>query len=658
MENYKELRFGEEAKSSIRNGINIVADAVKSTLGPNGKTVIIQQPTGPLITKDGVTVAKEIQLSEPFENLGAQLIKSAAVKTLNSVGDGPLSSTTLVLTKDGEKPISLLKKGELISNGKGDTQRVLQVFNKGLMRVYKIIFDDGTIVKCSGSHVWPCNKHELCTTYYLHSNIKKAKQHIYDSRNDEKIGIKTIQKTSYYEEMYCISVSGRGGIFYLKGNIPTHNTTTSTVLTQALINRGYDLLDKGYTHVQIKNIIDTTAKNVIEYVKNNSIKIAGNQDMIKSVASISANNDRELGALIAKACEIIGTEGVITVEESKNNKTTVEAVRGMQFARGLLAPHFATDYVKNEAVLHEPLIMITEQMVSSMSQITHILEAALSKNRSILLIAQEYDSEVIENLKSNKMQGLLKVVPVNAPSFGTYRNDILLDIAVLTGGKCLTYDDNKKVNSITFDMLGECSKAIITKDTVTLIGGIGSDDEIQNQVQKIKNERSDEDSDIMADHRNNRIAKLTGGVATIFVGGATEVEMKERKDRLDDAVAATRAAIEEGVIVGGGNSLLHATSEADIFESAFSSPFVQILTNCGLSKETIEDLIYKVKNSNPNYGFDIKNNKVDNIFKSGIVDPVKVVRLSIENAASIASMVLTTDCVIAPEPTKYPFNGM
>lgn len=518
MEQNKELKFNSDAKLAIKRGIDIVAEAVKSTLGPKGNTVIIQQALGPHVTKDGVTVAKEIQLKDNFENIGAQLIKEVATKTLNMVGDG---------------------------------------------------------------------------------------------------------------------------------------TTTSTILAQAFIEKGLKMIEDGMNPVAAKKEIENLAKKAVDYVKELSVGISGNTDLIKNVATISANNDSVLGELIADAFSKITLDGVITVEESKNIETNVDVIQGMQFDRGYVAPHFATDNVKNEAVLYNPRILITEQRIPSMRGLVPVLEEIIKNGESLLIIAEDYDSEVIENLKLNKLQGILKVVAVKAPSYGDYRKDILHDIAVLTDGISLTYESNLNISDYTYDMLGKCEKVTVTKDATTIVGGKGDKKAIEHRIRQIQTAIKETDSDVLIKMCQQRIAKLAGGVAVVYVGGTTELEMKERKDRVDDAVCATRAAIEEGVVVGGGIALLRASNvlaSSTELSSVLTTPYMQILINCGLSEDEINQITKYVSTSdNGNVGYDAKTGTVYDLFKQGIVDPTKVVRLSVENAASIAGLVLTTSCVIAPE---------
>lgn len=519
-ETNKELLFGDTAKERIIKGINIVADAVKTTLGPGGQTVIIETQNGPHITKDGVTVAKNIKLKDNFENLGAQLCKEIALKTVTEAGDG---------------------------------------------------------------------------------------------------------------------------------------TSSSLVIAQALIKYGLELLDIGVSPIALKREIDEVVQSVIQYVKDSSIPITSTE-LLKSVATISANNDSVIGELIANAFDKIGNEGVITVEESKDSNTTIDIIQGMQFDRGLLAPHFATDTVKNECVLIDPYILITEQRIITMRSLVQILEPMVKEGNSLLLIAEDFDNEVIDNLKLNKLQGVLKVCPIKAPSFGDFRKEILHDLAALTGGENVSYDSNLSLKDVNIAMLGKCEKVVVTKDHCTIIGGKGDNEHIQHRIEKIRNQITTSEAESVIENCKLRLAKLTGGIAQINVGGSTEIEMRERKDRIDDAVCATRAAIEEGVVIGGGQLLYkYGVTKLDIENyikagetvvySAIQTPFEQILTNSGYEGDlSITDRVI-----NENIGFNAKNGEFCDLFENGIIDPTKVVRLTLENAASIAGLVLSTNCVIANE---------
>ena len=516
----KDLKFNKDARNSILKGINTLADAVKVTLGPRGNCVIIGSLDGsPRVTKDGVSVAKEIILDDPYENIGAQLIKEAAVKTLNTVGDA---------------------------------------------------------------------------------------------------------------------------------------TTTSTILAQAIVNGCQKALDKGVSPIEIKEGINAALKDVLSYIKDNTIDI--NDNDIKNIATISANNDEELGSLIGDAFSKIGRDGVITVEESSNETTKVEIINGMQFDRGYLAQHFVTDYVKDTCILENPYILITEHKMNRMNDLKFVLTQIAGEGRSILLIAEDFDDSVLEALKANKLSGTLKVCAIKAPSFGEYRKLILDDIAVLTGGTNISYDSGLELSDVTMNMLGSCSKVIVNKTTTTIVKGNGKIEDINNRVANIKHELACVEADpslngsFLITLHKERIAKLTGGVAVIYVGGTTDLERSERKDRVDDAVAATKAAIEEGVVVGGGVTYYNAIRNiaddsvgADILIQALATPIQLLIRSAGSDPDVV---LPHIENT---CGFNAKTGALVNMYEEGIIDPAKAARLALENSVSIGNLFLSTQCVIVPK---------
>ncbi|MBO7211844.1 MAG: chaperonin GroEL [Methanobrevibacter sp.] len=524
---FKDIKFHSDARMKMKEGIDILAEAVKSTLGPKGKNVIIGGINSPHVTKDGVTVAKEINLKDPFQNIGAQLIKEVASKTCVEAGDG---------------------------------------------------------------------------------------------------------------------------------------TTTSTVLIQAIIDEGLKEIELGTDPVLLQHQIEETSDVIVGYIQNSSQVIEG--DSLKNVAIISTNNDVELGTMIAETFDKVTENGVIVVEESKNVDTTVEIISGMQFDRGYLAPHFITDQIRNEAVLENPYILITDQKIESTRELVGILNEIVSERASILLIAEDFDSEVIENLKVNKLQNILKVVPIKAPSFGEYRKEVLYDLAILTHGVYVGYDSGLTFADIDLSALGRAEKIVVTKDTTTIIGGKGKKSDLEVRVTQIKQQldalkTSQNDVSFMKDFLQNRIAKLTGGVAIIHVGGTTELEMKQRKDRVDDAVAATRAAIEEGVVIGGGMTYLQLSDMLvgnvpgeRVIKQALLAPFKQILRNIGYSEPKIEAMhnkLTELHKTGLRYGFNAKTERVEDLFEAGVIDPAKVSRLAFVNAVSVATLFLTTECIIVPE---------
>ena len=525
--NNKELKFNLEAKEAIKKGIDILANAVKSTLGPQGQCVVIGDYDNgkPHVTKDGVTVAKNIQFKDKYMNAGACLIREASLKMLTECGDA---------------------------------------------------------------------------------------------------------------------------------------TSTSTVLAQAFIQNAIEAVEDGHNIAALKKGIKRASEEILNNIKDAARPIK--EDDIESIATISANNDKEIGKLIADTFKKITYDGVIVVEESTSINTTAEVIQGMQFERGYLAPHFITDDVKNRCILENPYILISEQKINMMRDLVPILEKVVAEGKSILIIAEDYDSEVIENLKMNKLQGIVKVCPVKAPSFGQYRKEVLDDIAILTGGTNLTYESGLYIPSIDVDMLGRCEKVIVTKDSCTIVGGKTSKEAMEYRILQLKKQledvkTTDADNQFMTDFLKTRIAKMVGGICTIYVGGTTELEMKERKDRVDDAIAATKAAIEEGVVAGGGITYLRKIRNAetcspdvfagmDIIYSGISAPFHAICENAGVDPFEMEEKIDPDKN----IGFDANSEKIVDMFNAGILNPAKSERLAFENGVSVLNLFLSTSCVIVDEP--------
>lgn len=522
----KELKFGNDAKLAIKEGIDLLAKAVGSTLGPKGQCVIIgnYRQGNPHVTKDGVTVAKNINFSDNYKQVGAQLLREASLKTVASVGDA---------------------------------------------------------------------------------------------------------------------------------------TTTSTVLAQSFINQADIFIENGHNSVLMKSGVNDVAKEVIEFIKNNSKTIT--TDDYEKIATISANNDSEIGKLVADVFKKVTSDGVIIVEESQDVNTTVETVNGMRFDRGYESHAFITNELKSECVLERPLIFITEQKVLYMRDLIPLLEYVRDQSRPLLLIAEQYDPEVIQNLAMNKLHGIISICAVKAPAFGEYRKKLLEDLAILTDGTCLTYDSNIYVNNATPEMLGSCDKAIITKDYTTLIAQ-NTKESVKARVETIKKELESTDSNEVntIDFHKRRIASLVGGISSIKVGGVTELEMKERKDRFDDAVCAVQAASSEGVIMGGGLSYIAAfysildtisketndyTTGKLIVLNGLFSVFTSILSNGGFNETEI------LENIKPNeaFGFDANTGKYVNMYEAGIINAAKADRLAFENAISVLNMYLTTNCVIVDE---------
>ncbi|GHB77117.1 chaperonin GroEL [Persicitalea jodogahamensis] len=530
----KQIFFDSEARDKIKRGVDTLADAVKVTLGPRGRNVVIDKKFGsPTITKDGVTVAKEIELKDAMENMGAQLVKEVASKTADSAGDG---------------------------------------------------------------------------------------------------------------------------------------TTTATVLAQAIYTIGVKNVAAGANPMDLKRGIDKAVSAIVKNLEEQKKNISTSKE-IAQVATISANHDEEIGKMIAEAMEKVGKEGVITVEEARGTETEVKTVEGMQFDRGYLSPYFVTNTEKMEVEMERPYILISEKKVSSMKELLPVLEAVAQTGRPLIILAEDVDGEALATLVVNKIRGALKVAAVKAPGFGDRRKAMLEDIAILTGGQVISEERGFKLENATLEYLGSCDKAIIDKDNTTLINGEGAKDDIDGRVNQIKAQIENTTSDYDREKLQERLAKLSGGVAILYIGAATEVEMKEKKDRVDDALHATRAAVEEGVVAGGGVALIRAVEALNdlkgsnedentginIIRMAVESPLRTIVANSGGEGSVV---IQKVKEGKGAYGYNAKDNTYEDLLEAGIIDPKKVTRLALENAASVAGMLLTTECVIADEPEEDKGGGM
>jgi len=520
----KKITFDTEARDALKKGVDALANAVKVTLGPKGRNVVIdKQFGGPSITKDGVTVAKEIELEDTLENMGAQMVKEVASKTNDLAGDG---------------------------------------------------------------------------------------------------------------------------------------TTSATVLAQAIISNGLKNVAAGANPMDLKRGIDKAVSAIIKDINKQAQQVGDSYDKIEQVASISANNDNIIGSLIAEAMKKVKTEGVITVEEAKGTDTTVEVVEGMQFDRGYLSPYFITDADKMEVELENPYILIFDQKISAMKDLLPILEQTAKSGKPLMIIAEDVDGEALSTLVVNKIRGALKVAAVKAPGFGDRRKAMLEDIAILTNGTVVSEERGFKLESTTLEMLGTTEKIVIDKDNTTIVNGSGNKKSISARVNQIKTQIETTTSDYDKEKLQERLAKLAGGVAVLYVGAATEVEMKEKKDRVDDALAATRAAVEEGIVPGGGVSIVRASQSLDklkaenddeqtginIIYRAVEEPLRQIVENAGLEGSVI---VAKVKDGKADFGFNAKTETFESLYKAGVIDPAKVVRVALENASSVAGMLLTTECVIS-----------
>lgn len=527
----KIIKYNVEARDLMKQGVDQLADAVKVTLGPKGRNVVLEKKFGaPQITKDGVTVAKEVELEDKFENTGAQLVKSVASKTGDDAGDG---------------------------------------------------------------------------------------------------------------------------------------TTTATILTQAIVNEGLKNVTAGANPMDLKRGIDKAVNAVVEFIKGNAKQVGDNYDKIEQVATVSANNDPEIGKLLADAMRKVSKDGVITIEESKSRDTYIGVVEGMQFDRGYLSGYFMTDADKMECVMDNPYILIYDKKISNLKDFLPILQPAAETGRPLLVIAEDVDSEALTTLVVNRLRGGLKICAVKAPGFGDRRKAMLEDIAVLTGGVVISEEKGLKLDQATLEMLGTAEKVTVTKDNTTIVDGGGEKEAIKERVAQIKNEIANTKSSYDKEKLQERLAKLAGGVAVLYVGANSEVEMKEKKDRVDDALCATRAAIEEGIVAGGGITYIRALSvlkdlkgaNADeqtgikIVERAIEEPLRQIVANAGGEGSVV---VNKVSEGKGDYGYNARTGEYEDLRQAGIVDPAKVARVALENAASIAGMFLTTECVMVDKPEPTP----
>ena len=527
----KEIKFDVDAREMLKQGVDQLANAVKVTLGPKGRNVVIEKKFGaPQITKDGVTVAKEVELENRFENTGAQLVKSVASKTGDDAGDG---------------------------------------------------------------------------------------------------------------------------------------TTTATILTQAIVNEGLKNVTAGANPMDLKRGIDKAVKAVVAYIKENAEIVDDNYDKIEQVATVSANNDPEIGKLIADAMRKVSKDGVITIEESKSRDTYINVVEGMQFDRGYLSGYFVTDSDKMECVMENPYILIYDKKISNIKDFLPILQPAAESGRPLLVIAEDVDSEALTTLVVNRLRGGLKICAVKAPGFGDRRKAMLEDIAVLTGGVVISEEKGLKLEQATLEMLGTCDKVTVSKDNTTIVNGAGEKENIADRIAQIKNEIANTTSTYDKEKLQERLAKMSGGVAVLYGGANSEVEMKEKKDRVDDALCATRAAIEEGVVVGGGTTYIRSLGvlkdikgeNADeqtginIVERAIEEPLRQMVRNAGGEGAVV---VQKVREGEGDFGYNARKDVYEDLRVAGVIDPAKVARVALENAASIAGMFLTTECLIVDKPEEKP----
>ncbi|MHA7111776.1 chaperonin GroEL [Sunxiuqinia elliptica] len=527
----KEIKFDIEARNLLKEGVDQLANAVKVTLGPKGRNVVIEKKFGaPQITKDGVTVAKEIELSDAYANIGAQMVKEVASKTGDDAGDG---------------------------------------------------------------------------------------------------------------------------------------TTTATVLAQSIVNVGLKNVTAGANPMDLKRGIDKAVSKVVETIKSQAQNIGDDYSKIKQVAKVSANGDEEIGSLIAQAMEKVHKEGVITVEEAKGTETYVDVVEGMQFDRGYISPYFVTDTEKMEASLEAPFILIHDKKISTMKDLLPVLEQTAQSGRPLMIIAEDVDGEALATLVVNRLRGSLKVCAVKAPGFGDRRKEMLEDLAILTGGTVITEEKGMKLEDATIEMLGQAEKITVDKENTTVVSGAGDEEAIKARVSMIKRQIEATTSDYDREKLQERLAKLAGGVAVLYVGAASEVEMKEKKDRVDDALSATRAAVEEGIVPGGGVMFIRAiaslegltgenedeTTGIEIVKRAIEEPLRQIVANAGKEGAVV---VQKVREGEGDFGYNARIDEYQNLYETGVIDPAKVTRVALENAASIAGMFLTTECVLVDEKEDAP----
>ncbi len=531
----KEIKFNIEARDLLKKGVDQLANAVKVTLGPKGRNVILDKKYGaPLVTKDGVTVAKEIEVEDVFENIGAQLVKEVASKTNDDAGDG---------------------------------------------------------------------------------------------------------------------------------------TTTATVLAQSIVTVGLKNVTAGANPMDLKRGIDQAVKVVVEDLKKQSRSIGEDIQKIEQVAAISANNDHSIGKLIAEAMGKVKKEGVITVEEAKGTETHVDVVEGMQFDRGYISAYFVTDSDKMEAVLENALILLTDKKISTMKDLLPVLEPIAQQGRPLLIISEDVDGEALATLVVNKLRGSLKIAAVKAPGFGDRRKEMLEDIAILTGGVVISEEKGLTLDGAKLDMLGRCEKVVIDKENTTIVNGAGDKKVIEGRIKQIRSQIETTTSDYDREKLQERLAKLAGGVAVLYVGAASEVEMKEKKARVEDALSATRAAVEEGIIPGGGVAYIRAikaleklkgsnedqTTGIAIVKRALEEPLRQIVENAGIEGSVV---VQRIKEGKDDFGYNAQDDRYESLYEAGVIDPTKVARVALENAASIAGMFLSTECVVAEKPEKEPSAPM
>ena len=616
----KRIVFGADSRQAILRGVDILANAVKITLGPKGRNVVIEKKFGaPLITKDGVTVAKEIELADPLENMGAQMVREVASKTSDVAGDGTTTATVLAQAffREGVKTIAA-----------GVNPLAVK---RGIDKAVVVVVDR---LKELARKVTPANAAQAVDA------AAKA------------LGAQALLRDAYQSE----SLSAQGATRLRESYRSTDPSSGFTERFSEATRRAG--LSEGEQDRLVNQAIQTRKK-----LLQKSLELY--RDPIAEVATISANNDQQIGGIIAEAMKKVGKDGAITVEESKTMETTLEVVEGMQFGRGYLSPYFVTDPERMEVVLEDAHILIHEKKISSIKDLLPLLEQVAKMGKPLLIIAEDVEGEALATLVVNKLRGTLQVAGVKAPGFGDRRKAMLEDIATLTGGKAITEDLGIKLENVKLEDLGRAKKITIDKDNTTIVEGAGEPSEIEGRVKQIRTQVDDTTSDYDREKLQERLAKLAGGVAVIKVGGATETEVKERKSRVEDAMHATRAAVEEGIVPGGGVALVRSIAALDkldlsgdeaigvaIVKRALEEPLRQIAQNAGYEGAVV---VNQVRNSTePGLGFDALSGQFRDLYDAGVVDPVKVTRLALQNAASVAGLLLTTDALVSEIKEKQP----
>ena len=648
----KDIKYNMDARDLLKKGVDQLANAVKVTLGPKGRNVVIEKKFGaPQITKDGVTVAKEVELENKFENTGAQLVKSVASKTGDDAGDGTTTATILTqaIVTEGLKNVTAGANPMDLKRG----------IDKAVAAVVAFIKDHAEQVDDN------YDKIEQVATVSANNDAEIGKLLADAMRKVSKDGVTVAKEVELENKFENTGAQLVKSVASKTGDDAGDGTTTATILTQAIVTEGLKNVTAGANPMDLKRGIDKAVAAVVAFIKDHAEQVDDNYDKIEQVATVSANNDAEIGKLLADAMRKVSKDGVITIEESKSRDTNIGVVEGMQFDRGYLSGYFMTDADKMECVMDNPYILLYDKKISNLKEFLPILQPAAESGRPLLVIAEDVDSEALTTLVVNRLRGGLKICAVKAPGFGDRRKAMLEDIAVLTGGVVISEEKGLKLEQATLDMLGSADKVTVNKDNTTIVNGHGEKANIQDRVAQIKNEIENTKSSYDKEKLQERLAKLAGGVAVLYVGANSEVEMKEKKDRVDDALCATRAAIEEGIVAGGGTTYIRAlealkdmkgdnadeTTGIRIVERAIEEPLRQIVANAGGEGSVV---VNKVREGEGDFGYNARKDIYEDMRKAGIVDPAKVERVALENAASIAGLFLTTECVLVDKPEPAP----